>query len=130
MSPESSTCSGNSNMFASTFIFRPGQYDDAFHALDQAIAEVARAIPGYLGEEAWQSADGKLVQNIYYWSTEEAMMQLVSHPTHIEAKQQQAKWLDGYRVVISKVQYQYGDGKLPWLTDDKTPSEGGSPAMG
>jgi len=40
-------------MFTSTFTFAKGQYDDAFHALDAVIAGVARAIPGYLGEEAW-----------------------------------------------------------------------------
>jgi hypothetical protein len=33
-------------MYTSTFTFAPGEYDDAFHALDATIAEVARAIPG------------------------------------------------------------------------------------
>ena len=39
-------------MFTSTFTFAKGQYDDAFHALDRVIADVARSIPGYLGETA------------------------------------------------------------------------------
>lgn len=43
-------------MFTSTFTFAAGDYDDEFHALDQRIAEVARAIPGYRGEEAWENA--------------------------------------------------------------------------
>ncbi|WP_414443271.1 antibiotic biosynthesis monooxygenase family protein [Burkholderia sp. 22PA0106] len=104
-------------MYASTFIFRPGQYDEAFHRLDQQIAEIARGIPGYLGEEAWQNADGTLIQNVYYWSSEAALKQLISHPAHLAAKQQQARWLDGYRVVIAKVLHQYGDGELPMFTD-------------
>jgi NADH:ubiquinone oxidoreductase subunit F (NADH-binding) len=36
-------------MYTATFTFAPGEYDDEFHRLDQAIAEAARAIPGYLG---------------------------------------------------------------------------------
>ncbi len=30
-------------MYASTFIFRAGQYDDEFHRLDRQIADMARA---------------------------------------------------------------------------------------
>ena len=42
-------------MYTSTFTFAPGEYDAPFHALDGRIAEIARAIPGYLGEEAWEN---------------------------------------------------------------------------
>lgn len=97
-------------MYASTFIFRAGQFDEEFHRLDQLIAESARAIPGYLGEETWENPDAGLIQNIYYWESEEALQQLISHPVHLEAKSKQSRWLDGYRVVISKVLRQYGDG--------------------
>ena len=38
-------------MYASTFIFRAGQYDGEFHRLDRQIADMARATPGYLGED-------------------------------------------------------------------------------
>jgi hypothetical protein len=38
-------------MYSSTFIFAKKQFDDAFHRLDQMIAEIAKEIPGYLGEE-------------------------------------------------------------------------------
>jgi heme-degrading monooxygenase HmoA len=54
-----------------------------------------------------------LVQNVYYWESEEALLRLVKHPAHLEAKAQQARWLDGYRVVIAKVIREYGDGRLP-----------------
>ncbi|KVR23518.1 antibiotic biosynthesis monooxygenase [Burkholderia ubonensis] len=99
-------------MYASTFIFRAGQYDDEFHRLDRQIADMARAIPGYLGEEIWERADAGLIQNVYYWESEEALQQLIRHPAHLEAKAKQARWLDGYRVIISKVIREYGDGNL------------------
>jgi heme-degrading monooxygenase HmoA len=99
-------------MYASTFIFKPGQYDNEFHRLDKQIADMARSIPGYLGEETWENPASGLVQNVYYWESEEALQQLIAHPAHQEAKSKQAQWLDGYRVVISKVIKEYGDPDL------------------
>ena len=100
-------------MYASTFIFKAGQYDEQFHRLDEQIAQAARNIPGYLGEETWENTDAGLIQNVYYWASEEALLQLIRHPAHLEAKAKQSRWLDGYRVVIAKVLREYGDGKLP-----------------
>ena len=40
-------------MITTTFTFAKGAFDDAFDALDAEIAQLAKAIPGYLGEEAW-----------------------------------------------------------------------------
>jgi heme-degrading monooxygenase HmoA len=100
-------------MYASTFIFKAGQYDEEFHRLDAQIAEVARSIPGYRGEETWENTGAGLIQNVYYWETEEALLQLIKHPAHIEAKAKQSRWLDGYRVVIAQVLREYGDGALP-----------------
>ncbi|AOY91468.1 antibiotic biosynthesis monooxygenase [Cupriavidus sp. USMAA2-4] len=99
-------------MYSSTFIFRAGEFDDEFHRLDQQIAESARAIPGYLGEETWESPGKDLIQNVYYWESEEALLRLIRHPAHLEAKSKQARWLDGYRVVIAKVIREYGDGGI------------------
>ncbi|MEM5344060.1 antibiotic biosynthesis monooxygenase family protein [Paraburkholderia azotifigens] len=99
-------------MYSSAFIFKAGLYDEEFHRLDQSIADIARAIPGYLRKESWENADSGLIQNIYYWESEEALLQLISHPAHLEAKSKQTRWLDGYRVVIAKVVRQYGDDRL------------------
>ena len=99
-------------MFTATFTFAKGEYDDDFHALDQAIAECAKAIPGYLGEQAWENPASGLVSTVYYWDTLEALQQLVQHPKHIEAKQRQAGWLDGYHIVIAQVLRSYGDGGI------------------
>jgi heme-degrading monooxygenase HmoA len=100
-------------LFSSTFIFAKKQYDAEFHALDAVIAEVAKITPGYLGEENWENSTTGLVSNVYYWESLEALQQLMKHPSHLEAKQKQANWLNGYRVEISEVIRTYGDSILP-----------------
>jgi heme-degrading monooxygenase HmoA len=99
-------------MYSSTFIFAKKQFDDEFHRLDQAIAEAAKSIPGYLGEEAWENSSTGLVSNVYYWDSLESLQTLMQHPKHLEAKAAESKWLDGYQVVISQVLRTYGDAKL------------------
>lgn len=96
-------------IYSSTFIFAKKQFDDEFHRLDQEIAQAAKNLPGYLGEEAWENAATGVVSNVYYWSSLEALQALMSHPTHIKAKAAQANWLAGYRVVIAQVMRAYGD---------------------
>jgi heme-degrading monooxygenase HmoA len=100
------------SIYSSTFIFAKGQYDDEFHKLDEAIAAVAKSIPGYIGEETWENPNNGLISNVYYWESMEALQQLVSHPKHREAKEKQSKWLAGYQVVISQVLRTYGDARL------------------
>lgn len=99
-------------MYTATFTFAKGVYDAEFHALDQDIAAVARSIPGYLGEEAWENTATGQLSNVYYWETLEALQTLMAHPRHREAKQRQGQWLKGYQVVISQVLRSYGDGGL------------------
>jgi heme-degrading monooxygenase HmoA len=102
-------------IFSSTFIFAKQQFDDEFHRLDEAIAEVARSTPGYLGEESWENTATGLISNVYYWESLEALQVLIKHPKHLEAKSKQDKWLAGYQVVISQVIRTYGDSKLGGL---------------
>ena len=99
-------------MYSSTFIFAKAQWDAEFYRLDEAISKAAKATPGYLGEESWESATTGLVSNVYYWESLEALQSLVSHPAHLEAKSKQGSWLAGYQVVISQVLHTYGDSKL------------------
>lgn len=99
-------------MYSATFTFAPGEYDAEFHRLDAIIAEVARGIPGYLGEEAWESPATGLVSTVYYWESLEALQQLMQHPAHLAAKQQQAKWIRGYHIVIAQVLRSHGDGGI------------------
>lgn len=99
-------------LFTSTFTFAPGTYDAEFDAMDAEIARIARAIPGYLGEESWESPATGLVSNVYYWESMEALQALMRHPAHIAAKERQARWLNGYQVVIAQVLGTYGDGRI------------------
>ena len=65
-------------------------------------------ILGYRGEETWENPTTGLVSNVYYWDSLEDLQVLMQHPTHLLAKASQAKWLDGYRIVIAEVQREYG----------------------
>ena len=99
-------------MYTATFTFAKRAFDDAFHALDQVIAGVARSLPGYRGEESWENPASGQVCNVYYWDSLEALQRLVDHPAHRQAKRQQAQWLAGYQVTIAQVLETYGDGGI------------------
>lgn len=99
-------------MYTATFTFAPGAYDDAFHALDQQIATLAKSLPGYLGEESWENPTSGLYSNVYFWDSLESLQALMKHPAHLEAKSRQAAWLKGYQVVIAQVLGSYGDGRI------------------
>ena len=100
-------------MYSATFIFDKKQFDDEFHQIDHAIAEIAKQTVGYLGEEAWENPDTGRISNVYYWETMKGIQELMNHPKHIEAKAAQSRWLNGYQVVISQVIRAYGDGAFP-----------------
>jgi heme-degrading monooxygenase HmoA len=103
-------------VYSATFTFARRHFDEAFHALDGQIAEVARGLPGYRGEEAWENPSSGLVSTVYYWDTLADLQRLIEHPSHRQAKAQQGQWLAGYQVVIAQVLRVYGDGQLDrWL---------------
>jgi len=95
--------------YSSTFIFETGDLTDEFHRLDGEIAERARRIPGFLGEEAWHNEETGLHAEVYYWSSLDALRELVGMDTHRLAKSRHREWLGEYRVVISEVQSVYGN---------------------
>ena len=99
-------------MYSATFIFDKKQYDAAFYALDAAIAQAAKQTDGYLGEESWQNPETGRVCNVYYWRDLASLQALINHPKHLEAKAQQANWLNGYQIVIAEVIRAYGDGSI------------------
>jgi heme-degrading monooxygenase HmoA len=113
-------------MYTATFTFAKREFDEAFHALDQVIARIARSIAGYLGEESWENPATGLVCNVYYWDSLDALRQLIEHPAHLQAKQRQGQWLNGYQVTIAQVLRSYGDGGIvhPLAT-----TEGGTRAV-
>ncbi|GAB3251555.1 antibiotic biosynthesis monooxygenase [Chitinimonas naiadis] len=99
-------------MYSATFIFDTRQFDEAFHALDGQIAAAARASTGYLGEDAWEDPKTGRIANVYYWSDEAGLRELMADPRHIEAKRRYGEWLQGYQVIISQVLRSYGDGSI------------------
>ncbi|AIJ46918.1 hypothetical protein O987_14015 [Comamonas testosteroni TK102] len=99
-------------IYTSTFTFAMGEVGEEFHTLDKIIADAAKSVPGYLGEEAWENPSTGLISNVYYWDSMEALQALMSHPSHLEAKRRQAEWLKGYHVVIAQVVGSYGDGGI------------------
>lgn len=99
-------------IYTATFTFAKREFDDEFHALDNAIAQLARSIPGYIGEEAWENPVSGLISNVYYWESMDALRTLIEHPIHQEAKRKQARWLNGYQVIIAQVVHTYGDGGI------------------
>ena len=106
-------------MYSAAFMFRPGTYDEEFHRLNGLIDEVAKSNPGFIGSETWKSADGKILNAIYYWKSLEDLKIFSQHPNHLEAKKQYSRWYDGYHIVISEVLRSYGDDTI----DHFTPNE-------
>jgi heme-degrading monooxygenase HmoA len=100
-------------MICVQFIFRPGTYDDEFHALDGRIDAYARSLPGFDRVETWQSADATTVNAVYYFADRSSLSALSRFPQHLEAKEQVRRWYDGYRIVVSEITATYGDGRLP-----------------
>jgi heme-degrading monooxygenase HmoA len=103
-------------VYSAAFIFRPGNYDDEFHRLNNLIDAAAQSTLGYIGAESWQSADGKTINATYYWETLEALREFSQNADHLEAKKQVSRWYNGYHIVISEVLKSYGDNTLDHLT--------------
>lgn len=109
-------------MYSASFIFEPGEYDDEFHRLNGAIEKVAQQLPGYLGVDSWQTADGARRNVIYYWDSLDTLKTFSTHPSHIEAKKQYARWYKGYHIVVSEVLRSYGDGNVAHITPNERKS--------
>lgn len=99
-------------LYTATFTFAKGEYDDDFLTLDAAIAEIAKSLPGYLGEEAWENPASGLISTVYYWDNQEDLQALMRHPLHRQAKTEQARWLKGFHVTIGQILGSYGDGGI------------------
>ncbi len=106
-------------MYSAAFIYEPRGYDEEFDRLNQKIDEVAESMPGYLGKEAWRSPDGQRNNATYYWASLEELKAFSTHPHHLEAKRQYARWYAGYHIVIAEIVRSYGDGALQHFTPNR-----------
>ena len=103
-------------MYSAAFIYQAGEYDADFHALNDAINQIARGSSGFLGSESWVSADGVTRNVTYYWADLETLQAFSKHPKHLEAKRQYGRWYSGFHVVVSQVIRAYGDGGVRHIT--------------
>ncbi len=99
-------------VYCATFIFKKGNFNEEFHRLDKLIADFARATQGYIGEESYENAENGQIINLYYWNDPAGLRALMQNQDHRQAKQQQARWLNGYQVIVSKVLAAYNNGKF------------------
>jgi heme-degrading monooxygenase HmoA len=114
-------------MYIAAFIYAPGEYDEEFHRLNAIIDAVAKASPGFVAVESWQSSTDGRRNATYYWRDLETLKAFSTHPAHQEAKRQFARWYAGYHIVISQVIRSYGDGSLAHATPNDRGSREGSP---
>lgn len=100
------------------FIFRPGAYDEDFHALDGQIDAFARSLAGFRGVETWRSDDGSVTNASYFFDDLAAVRELSQFAQHRVAKAEYARWYEGYQIVVAEIVSTYGDGRLPHVTRD------------
>lgn len=108
-------------MICCSFIFEPGEYDAEFHELDSKIETFARALPGFIKTERWQSADRRFVNAMYFFRDREAVASLASYPEHLKAKEHYAKWYRSYRVDVMEVTGSYGSKPEPAIGGQGSP---------
>jgi heme-degrading monooxygenase HmoA len=103
-------------VFAVSFIFRPGAYDEEFHRLDSATQAIAETTEGFLGSETWWSDDRAVCNAVYYWQDRRQLADFARAIPHRAAKASCDRWYDGYQVVVTEVRGAYGDGRLRHIT--------------
>ena len=103
-------------MFQCSFMFTRIHHDEEFQRLDDAIADYARSLEGFVGSDTWFNSDSSQVNGVYFFETMEAVRTFAAFPQHRESKEKYAQWYGGYHVVIAEVQSTYGDGNFPHVT--------------
>lgn len=99
-------------MYEARFLFRPGDYDEDFHRLNEQVEAAAANNPGFRGSTKWHHPDDALVMVIYRWDSRESLDEFATHPDHLAAKRRYDEWYDGYQVVVSEIRDEYGDDDL------------------
>lgn len=97
-------------MYQVTFCIDPGEYDEEFHELNDAIQAAAEATEGYLGKRAWADPESEEVLVVYRWESLDALESFGADPDHETAKGRWTEWYDAYEVTVTEVLDQYGSG--------------------
>ncbi|USZ67628.1 DUF4188 domain-containing protein [Halorussus salilacus] len=97
-------------MYLVTFRLDPGEYDEEFHDLNDAIEATAESTDGYLGKHTWNDPDSDEVLVIYRWETLDALDSFAEDSKHRAAKNRWTEWYDAYEVTVTEVVETYGSG--------------------
>lgn len=97
-------------MYCCSFIFKPGEYDDDFNRLDNAIDVYCKSLAEFSHVELWQSADGKEKNAMYFFKSQEAIDKLANLKAHLKAKEDVDRWYLDYRVDVFELIRSYGKG--------------------
>jgi len=113
---------GNLNVYLVTFRLAPGEYDEEFHAVNDAIQAAAEDTEGYLDKRTWHAPEREEVLVVYRWESLEALETFGSYPAHKAAKRRWKEWYDAYEVTITEVIESYGHGR--WSDTPDTDARG------
>jgi heme-degrading monooxygenase HmoA len=81
---------------------------DGYAVMDQRMAELGPAQPGYLGRESKTGTDGRELTVLYYRDAE-SIAAWKQHPEHLEAQRRgRDQWYADYRIEVAKVERAYG----------------------
>ncbi|WP_290058691.1 antibiotic biosynthesis monooxygenase family protein [Amycolatopsis solani] len=81
---------------------------DGYAAMDERMAELGRAQPGYLGRESKTGPDGRDLTVLYYRDAA-AITAWQQHPEHLEAQRRgREQWYADYHIEVAKVERAYG----------------------
>jgi heme-degrading monooxygenase HmoA len=97
-------------MYLVTFRLDPGEYDEEFHELNDAIQAAAEDTDGYRGKRTWNAPESEEVLVAYYWESLDALETFGAYSEHKEAKQRWTEWYDAYEVTVTEVIESYGSG--------------------
>ena len=85
--------------------------DNGFGERAEAMEELAREQPGFLGVESVRGSDGFGITNAY-WSDEDSIRAWKRNVDHLAAqKQGRAEWYRHYEVRVARVERAYGHSK-------------------
>lgn len=97
-------------MYLVTFRLDPGEYDEEFRELNDAVQTAAESTDGYLGKRTWSDPDGDEVLVVYRWESLDALDSFATDSDHLAAKKRWREWYDAYEVTVTEVIETYGDG--------------------
>ena len=95
-------------MYCCSFVFTPGDYDEEFNKLNNAIDIYYKSLADFSHVDSWHSADGKEKNSMYFFKSQEAIEKLANLKAHLKAKDGVDRWYLDYRVDVFRLIKSYG----------------------